>query len=392
MTSIYKLIGIIAVFINFNYAAYDAIVLIASKGCIPYSAIKAQQSIRRATLSSESLDSYDAHKDSRSFTPCYEQRLDAPLLSRDDRHMVSGSLSLPHVLSKVESTALTLDTSAELTRTELAVNEGDRADVVNSVNIGISSVGPEFPSSPLIPFQSVEGESPTTEEGPGALNQSIGSSFAVISSAVPVSSIPSLGAAGGFSISESAGMLSRRQSVANFDDIFSSDEEGLETETSIFASDLSFTGLVSEKDSNSPDNDPHSLEYLKGEFWETVVTDSDEELPIMFSRPRAVKRTLYRPCNEKVTVTFAKNNCRENIVRSNPAIIDRGKVSHAVMERSVINHPPLTPLNSVCRSLPKADSRSDNSRLREAKRNCLLPVELEYNPSFQIEVVKIKTR
>lgn len=98
-----------------------------------------------------------------------------------------------------------------------------------------------------------------------------------------------------------------------------------------------------------------------------------DELPSMLSLSRY---------DEKVTVTFANNNQKITVLRSKPPIIDRGKVSHAVMERSVINHPPLTPLNSVCRPLQKADSRSDNSRLREAKRNCLLPVELEYNPSF----------
>lgn len=90
MTSIYKLIGIVTVFINVNYAAYDAPILIASKGCIPYSAIKTSKSINRRNLGRESLDSYDAHnKDSRSFRPCYEKTLDVPLLSTPDKQEVS---------------------------------------------------------------------------------------------------------------------------------------------------------------------------------------------------------------------------------------------------------------------------------------------------------------
>lgn len=250
--------------------------------------------------------------------------------------------------------------------------------------LATSNTVPEFPRSSLVPDQSLFGAPSKLERDPGSLNSSLSSSFTVISSAVMVTRLPSFGSGGSPFSAKSAGSLSRQASVANFSGIACSDDEDSEMDASFCGSDLSFKGLVSEEDSNNPNNDSNSLEFLTGEFRETLVpdTDSDDELPIMFNMPTTFQGRLYRPHNEKITVTFTKNNRKLTVVRSKPVSNDRAIVRPVIMARSIINHPSLTPLNKVLRPLADAENRNAEDRLREAATNCLLPI--------QIEVVKTK--
>jgi hypothetical protein len=434
MTSIYKLIGIFTVFINFNYAAFDAIALIASKGCIPYLAIKAQKSIKRATISSVSLDSYESPDTGQGMAPAYEG-LAAPFLPKHGLYqnplgegevLPQSTVSfLPPPLERVQHNSLTADEAGVavfpqredmtyIAGNEPAVplefqmdtlheskkevpqeslnNEGFLNQDGDSSYSVISSSVPEFPCSSLVLDQSLFGALSKPEEEPDALNLSMNSSFTFISSVVVVSPLPSFGGDNNPPTAERAGTLLRRQSVANFDDIASSDDDDDLERVVDSVADFSFEGLVEEQDSNS-------LDYLnEGEFRETLVLDSDsdscsgsgleEEALNVFRLPTPFQGRLYRP--EKMTVTFTKNNRRETVVRSTPAPNKRVMVRQGIMARSIINQPPLTPLNSVWRPLEKAESRDAVDRLREAGKNCLLPIRFEFDSRIQLEVVKIK--
>lgn len=371
MTSIYALIGSIAVFVSCNYAAFDAMTIMASKGCVPYSAIKTSKSIKRSTVSSVSLDSCDVEiDDKRTFIPCYEKSLDKPLLS--PRGMYQGIVEKNDLANSLR---------------ESGAPDILHASHVDALKIeGINKADERIPSF-LNRRAVAEGlRDATTILSEGSLGESTNSAYSVVSSAVIVSSI-----------SSTRQSFQRTQSMANFSDIADLDEE-LEVVSNPFSPALVrreslplFDGLVSDDDSSGDDS--NGLSCLAGEFKETVISDSDSDDNVfnVFSLPPPANQR-HIPQLEKMTVTFARTNRRETINRGNRFANRAPSVPNINLEisvRAIVKPAPLTPINRVLRCLQPAESRSADDRLREAGNNCLLPVRFEFNPLIKAEVVKL---
>lgn len=132
--------------------------------------------------------------------------------------------------------------------------------------------------------------------------------------------------------------------------------------------------IVSRKDC-----DDKCLEIMTENFTQVVDTDSDDEYP---ERLNACY-TSTQARREMITVTWAKNNRRETVLRSEPpGIIERPPV----ILTAPVRHPPLTPINSVIRPLSQIN-RDSNNRLREAQQNCLLPVRFVYSAVLKTDVI-----
>lgn len=127
------------------------------------------------------------------------------------------------------------------------------------------------------------------------------------------------------------------------------------------------------------DCDDNSSEIMTENFTQVVDTDSDGEYPEKLDA--CYTSTPSR--KEVITVTWAKNNRRETVLRSDPpGIIER----HPVILTAPVRHPPLTPINTVIRPLSQVN-RDSNNRLREAQQNCLLPVRFVYSAVLKSDVI-----
>jgi len=373
MASIYKLIIITAVFINFNYAAFDSIAQISSKGGVPYSAIKASNKMSQKTVICKS--------------------------------------------------------SANINPKEVVVNVYDRR-----VSRGV----PEFSSSPLIPFQDLHGRALNNV---GVMTQSKGS-FNSTGAGLPVLRLPSFEDVDWFPIDESAEVEAGRGSI------FSSDDESSEAEAFTSLSNSSCEGLGLETTYNCMNNDSSGLNCLTEDFLEMSVTDSDSdsdsddvlsnacampsilngelprpfankngaianyELPSIFVLPRSDEKvtavgdelpsmlSLSRSdekvtaADDVITVTFTKNNQKITVLRSKPVSNDSLKVDFVIRQNVFIKRTFLTPLNNVMRqnnvthqeTVPKP--RADEDLLREAGKNCLLPIRFGRDKNIQLDVAK----
>lgn len=143
--------------------------------------------------------------------------------------------------------------------------------------------------------------------------------------------------------------------------------------------------------SNSSDSPVETEIDMESDFPQGATASSITERAVVIT-PAFIEVTPRWIPGENVTVAFVRNNRKVVVVWGGR--FERHKtISGFARENPPRCHTPLTPINQVLRrSVIEPGSRSAEVRLREAKLNCLLPIQFETNPRTKEEAIKVVPR
>lgn len=330
MKAIFKLMGILLVFVNTNYAV-DAIVLMASRGSVSYS-------FREVNVS---------HRQDRS-----SRFLSIPMLWC----LSDVNLDTVDPQSTVTTDAFEDDSSETVCREEEAV--------LASKPIPIR-LTPQFNDSDddeggVVPHSLPKSRRSFRKLGVRRASVLVGSSTEAFMLTVPDSD------------------------VSDDDSLSTQEHPAHETEGDDDLKKGSFSSLAFLNSARQGEDGMFDSEYdeifSSGEFHRVSVLG----LTVASESP------LWIP-GEEITVTFTHNNTREIVMWGGR--VEKNKIVNSVPQQHPAKYqPPLTPVNKVARrSVIRPDGRTLDSRLREAAIGSSFPIQFEVNPLTGEDRIKVMT-